>query len=114
MPINMIIDIKYNKNLSRFLIGGKGHTLSKLSKSGFDVPDGFILTTTAFDYFINQNSLKDELNRFKKLEVDERKTGAKRIRDMIKGGNVPQDILCGVKEYLKKLNLLNKRLIMYA
>ncbi len=112
MPINMIIDIKDNKNLSRFLIGGKGHTLSKLSKSGFEVPDGFILTTTAFDYFINQNSLKDELNRFKKLEVDERKTGAKRIRDMIKGGNVPQDILCGVKEYLKKLNLLNKHLIM--
>ena len=112
MPINMIIDTKDNKNLSRFLIGGKGYTLSKLSESGFEVPNGFILTTTAFDYFIDQNSLKDELNKFIRLGVDEKKTGARRIRKMIKDSNIPQDMLHKIKEHIKELGLLNKRLIL--
>src|SRR3989344_3169208 len=39
------------------MLGGKGYTLNILKKSGFLVPDGFVINTSAFDNFL-------EFNRF--------------------------------------------------
>jgi len=35
--------------------GGKGHNLSILSRGGISVPDGFVVTTSAYRDFVNQN-----------------------------------------------------------
>ena len=37
--------------------GGKAATLGELSKAGFRVPDGFVVTTAAFERFLAHNAL---------------------------------------------------------
>jgi len=36
--------------------GGKGHNLSILSRGGISVPEGFVVTTSAYRDFVNQNN----------------------------------------------------------
>jgi len=37
------------------MLGGKGRALNELKKSGFPVPDGFVINTAAFDNFLEFN-----------------------------------------------------------
>jgi len=39
--------------------GGKGAQLGELLSKGFPVPDGFVVTTSAFDYLTNKNLTKE-------------------------------------------------------
>lgn len=34
------------------LVGGKGANLGELTNAGFPVPEAFVLTTAAYDYFM--------------------------------------------------------------
>jgi pyruvate,water dikinase len=42
------------------LVGGKAFNVSKLSKKGFPVPEGFCVTTRAYEYFMDFNSISEE------------------------------------------------------
>jgi phosphoenolpyruvate synthase/pyruvate phosphate dikinase len=42
------------------LVGGKAHNLSLLAQEGFPVPQGFCLTTRAYDYFMYYNDICEE------------------------------------------------------
>ena len=42
-------------------IGGKGRSLSKMVRSGFTVPGGFIVTADAYRKFIRENGLQNEI-----------------------------------------------------
>lgn len=54
--------MKYIKNLSNNIKkregGGKAQILSSLKRSGFNVPNGFVLTTNAFSHFVNDRREK--------------------------------------------------------
>ncbi len=108
----MIIDIADKKSLPRSLVGGKGYALNKLAKAGFKVPRGFILTTKAFDYFIDHNSLKDELKIFEKLDTDAKRSWCIKIRRMIENGDLSKPMLFKINEYIKRSGLSNKHLIL--
>jgi phosphoenolpyruvate synthase/pyruvate phosphate dikinase len=43
------------------LVGGKGANLGELSHAGLPVPPGFVLTTRAYDAFVEAGGLKDEI-----------------------------------------------------
>jgi len=52
------------------LVGGKGANLGEMTKAGFPVPPGFAITVEAFDRFIDENSLGDQINNIlKKIDV---------------------------------------------
>jgi phosphohistidine swiveling domain-containing protein len=42
-------------------IGGKGHSLARLASAGLPVPDGFHITTAAYDDFIADHHLEDPI-----------------------------------------------------
>ncbi len=44
------------------LAGGKGTNLSRLARAGFSVPDGFIITTQAYGYFVSYNHLEASIS----------------------------------------------------
>ncbi len=44
------------------LAGGKGANLGELSRAGFQVPPGFVITTTAYDLLIRDNNLQTPIN----------------------------------------------------
>ena len=42
-------------------VGGKGRSLSKMVREGFNVPSGFIVTADAYRSFIKDNQLQTEI-----------------------------------------------------
>jgi rifampicin phosphotransferase len=43
------------------LVGGKGANLGELSRAGLPVPPGFVVTTEAYDAFVEAGGLRDEI-----------------------------------------------------
>jgi pyruvate,water dikinase len=43
-------------------VGGKGMSLARMAQAGLPVPDGFLLTTSAYRVFVDVNSLQDVLD----------------------------------------------------
>ncbi|MCG8483680.1 MAG: PEP-utilizing enzyme [Clostridia bacterium] len=45
------------------LVGGKGRNLSKMYNDGLKVPNGFVITTDAYDTYVDKNGLRVEITR---------------------------------------------------
>jgi pyruvate,water dikinase len=43
------------------ILGGKGANLNRLARLGIPVPPGFVVTSLAFDYFMESNGLRDKI-----------------------------------------------------
>jgi pyruvate,water dikinase len=53
-------------------VGGKGFNLIKLTNAGFPVPEAFFITTKAYEAFVEENELKEEiLDIIKKINYDD-------------------------------------------
>lgn len=56
-----------NENLQ----GGKGANLLRLARYGFNVPQGFVLNTTAYDLFVASNNLGEKIEKISsQLTID--------------------------------------------
>jgi pyruvate,water dikinase len=90
------------------LVGGKGALVAELSRiGGIAVPDGFCVTTGAFQRALAQApSLDDRLDRLSRLEPDDRaairELGAE-IRRAIEGAAVPADLASAIARRLARL-----------
>lgn len=51
----------YTTNDDLETIGGKGQSLARMSRAGFDVPGGFHLTADAYRHFISTHGLQDKV-----------------------------------------------------
>src|SRR6516165_8525054 len=94
------------------VVGGKGANLGELSKiEGIRVPDGFCISTEAFQRIIGETSLIDELlDRFSLLKVEDReKIGelSGEIRRIIEGVAIPQDMHEEITRVLSRLGEKN-------
>lgn len=56
---------------SREVLGGKGRSLSRLAGAGFDVPDGFVVTTFAYRDFVEASDLNARILDVAKPQVVE-------------------------------------------
>ena len=45
------------------LVGGKGANLGEMTKAGFPVPTGFIVTVNAYQQFLEHNRLQDKIRK---------------------------------------------------
>jgi phosphohistidine swiveling domain-containing protein len=50
------------------LVGGKAFDISKMAAAGFPVPRGFCITTRAYDYFIDFNSMEEDEKSSKEIQ----------------------------------------------
>ena len=83
------------------LVGGKAESLGDMFNAKLPVPPGFVVTTKAFDYFLEANDLKNRIKNLiegidlENIEELERKT--KQIRELVIEQRMPdrlkQDIL---------------------
>jgi pyruvate,water dikinase len=78
------------------LVGGKGANLGEMVKAGFPVPPGFIVTATAYYYFLKENNLQEHIKRILKttdLNDPHQLTQASlKIRHLFRQGKVPHDL----------------------
>ena len=82
-------------------VGGKGANLGELLKAGFSVPNGFAVTTTAFNQTMEANEISTALSKMKasfdgldvvKLEIQAHETQA-----LILNAQIPTEILSPVR-----------------
>lgn len=76
---------------NKSLVGGKCSSLGELhtlsTKLGFSIADGFAITTTLYDKFINYNHLssiiENKINNINTENIEELETKSKELRDLI-------------------------------
>ena len=86
-------------------VGGKGYSLAVLINNGFNVPQGFVITSDAFFKFLKANNLMERIEKLAS-EIDENTflEKSKGIRDLILDGNMPKDIASQIEEPLNKID----------
>ncbi|MDR1691133.1 MAG: phosphoenolpyruvate synthase [Candidatus Methanoplasma sp.] len=77
-------------------VGGKGANLGELTSAGFPVPGAFVLTTVAYDYFMDKSKILSQVE--KELESIDRSSdqsltdASKRIRALFETYDIPDDL----------------------
>ncbi|MGF9696276.1 phosphoenolpyruvate synthase [Paenibacillus sp. MABNR03] len=89
------------------LVGGKGLNLGKLSKlEGIEVPEGFCVTTLAYQKAIKQNAMYHALlGQLTLLKAEDREQIgqiSRQIRKIILNSEIPSDVVQAVSHYLSR------------
>src|SRR5215207_9902519 len=78
------------------LAGGKGANLGELSRAGLPVPPGFVLTTAAYDTFVEASGIKGEVVALASVPRADDPASfeevAEGIRALFSGGKVPEEM----------------------
>jgi len=108
---NKSMYIKTFSNLNKndiAIAGGKGASLGEMTKTGINVPPGFVVLTDAFNKFLNESNLEIEIESIlKKIEpgnIDLIENSSKKIMGLIKVTEFPKDIGDEIKKEFSKLN----------
>ncbi len=78
------------------LVGGKGANLGEMTKAGFPVPNGFIVTSEAYYAFLEENNLRDKiaviLNNLDVNNAKELEQASTKVRNIIEHSPVPNEV----------------------
>ena len=93
---------------SRESSGGKGANLVRLTRAGFDVPRGFIVSTNAYREFVKTNKLdgiiQQALEGLKPEDADALENASQTIRRAFEGGVLPSGIHQEIQTAYTELN----------
>ncbi len=77
--------------------GGKGANLGEMTAAGFPVPSGFVLTTEAYDAFVEANSLQQKIVDLAQTVAAEdpqsSEVASEKIKQLFLGADVPDGIV---------------------
>ena len=94
------------------LVGGKGFNLGIMTQMNLPVPEGFAITTRAFDDFLEKTNIKDEIYKLlKELNVENTEKlleTSKRIKELIISQDIPLPIKSKITEAYRALSYSNK------
>ncbi|MGG0177736.1 phosphoenolpyruvate synthase [Gottfriedia acidiceleris] len=104
---SLVLDFQEIDKNQLLLVGGKGGNLGELSKiQDIKVPEGFCITTEAFQNAIEQNqsyhALLDQLTMLNIQDRDQIREISRKIRDIILEVVIPTDVVNAVSNYLSK------------
>src|SRR5215218_5165281 len=90
------------------LAGGKGANLGELSHAGLPVPPGFVITTAAYDTFVEANDIGDVIVGRASVARAEDPAGfeqvAQGIRTLFSGGKVPDEMAEEIQASFEELS----------
>lgn len=90
------------------LTGGKGANLGEMYNLGIPVPNGFVVTASAYFQFIKENNLKPAIENILKItdvdQPDQLLTASKKIRNIIKKAPINQQLSIDIMKAYKKLS----------
>ncbi|KAA3664762.1 MAG: phosphoenolpyruvate synthase, partial [Chloroflexi bacterium] len=77
--------------------GGKGANLGEMITAGFSIPDGFVLTTAAYDAFVQANGLQQQIiDLAHTASADNPQSGedaSEKIRALFMQGDIADDLV---------------------
>ena len=81
-----------NKN-DLSLVGGKGANLGEMTKAGFPIPEGFCVTTGAYNDFLSHNHLARFISQvIQDANIDNISQIGQRIRDRLRLSVIPEQV----------------------
>jgi pyruvate, water dikinase len=102
--------IKFFNQITRndiSIAGGKGANLGELFNSGYNVPNGFVITTKAYDRFIEMRELEEDMSeQISKLDVGSHQLlekMSKELKRLIMDEKIFEELEREVSSALKKL-----------
>lgn len=102
-----IVDVTELRVTDIPIVGGKGANLGELTRAGFPVPNAFVLTTAAYDYFLDQSKIMDKVNKeLGSIDKKSDKTltdASVRIRKIFETCEIPADLKEDIIENYNKL-----------
>lgn len=90
------------------LAGGKGASLGEMTQAGIPVPPGFVVLSAAFDQFLHETDLAQEIEAI--LEAVDHNAihtvedASEKIRGLIESREMPKDIAEEIKKEFEKLD----------
>ena len=102
-----IVDVNELRVTDIPIVGGKGANLGELTMAGFPVPNAFVLTTAAYDYFVDKGGVMELVN--KELAGIDRSSdqsladASKRIREAFESKDIPKDLMDDIRKSYSKL-----------
>ena len=106
MAQRLFVDLGSNIDVQDDIIGGKGSSLLKLS-SKFNVPEGFIITTLAFDKFLKTSGIGEMLNFDNAAYPD-----FSEVRRKCKSAELPESLLRGIEKQLNQKGIEDVPLVV--
>lgn len=89
------------------IVGGKGANLGEMTKAGFPVPEGFIVTAAAYFHMLDENNLKPRIKEhLKDIDVEnpsELNRASHAVKSLIEKSHVPEDIAYEIHRAYEKL-----------
>ncbi len=94
------------------IAGGKGAQLGELKKSGFPVPNGFIITTNVYKIVLSKikNKVEHILSDLDTENTNELESSSNKIQSLILSIDLPDDIKKDIINYGKLESIYSKRL----
>ena len=90
------------------LVGGKGANLGEMTKAGFPVPGGFVVTTHAYRDFLQHNQLADWVLTHSAqgdgASPEELAAISTEIRARFAAGDIPENVLALLKAAYQKMS----------
>ncbi len=107
-------------SLNEAVAGKKAFCLSRLNRElHLPTPNGFVITTNAFHYFIEANDLREPINeKLANLDISDAASleqTARKIEQLILNASIPENIAIAVKDatnFLEKDNEINFRVAL--
>lgn len=103
--------IKFFKNISKSdvnIAGGKGASLGEMTRAKIPVPNGFVVLAGAFDRFLEETKLKEEIEaRLNEINIEDTNSIDKAsnvIRDAIHDCPMPKDLQKEILNAFAKLD----------
>lgn len=92
MNDRIVLSLREVRSGDSMLVGGKGANLGELVASGFPVPSGFVVTTTAFRQFFDSLELHEETARAEAASREGLPAACARIRERIVSGEIATEV----------------------
>ncbi|MCK5389968.1 MAG: pyruvate, phosphate dikinase, partial [Candidatus Thorarchaeota archaeon] len=109
MEIPLIVDLSSIDSATQSMTGGKASNLTKLTKAGFNVPSGFVVTTKAYSKFITTNRLDsltdDHLSGINHEDTGELSKATEKMRQIITGATLPEELVVAITSAYKQLGM---------
>ncbi len=85
-------------------VGAKAFNLKQIYDKGFNVPPGIVITTAAFERFLDANNLQEKLEPLSQMsDPAKARSTAKKIRTLFDEATIPNDILSALEFGINKL-----------
>jgi pyruvate,water dikinase len=113
-PDDLVLPL-HSQKASLATVGGKGANLSQLVRAGFPVPAGFLVSTAAYQAFVQDNELQQQIvARARSGAATDFEAVSAAIRQFFERGSIPSKVATAIQQAYAVLGPAGQSLVSLA